>query len=94
MNVEIYFSSSEIREILKNNNYVIKTIDSYRSENTYHNNITYVDTKIEIAYLKNNKPSKEILDQEECRIIEEWGINNVFQEFFNNKIKKLLINQQ
>lgn len=83
--LNIYFTDDEMQKFLTKKGYHIEEIDTYRSENVYHNRVEYYDTKSIIAY----KTRPKLKDNEQRRVESDYGIEKVFSEELKKAILEL-----
>jgi hypothetical protein len=88
MKLELHFSEDEMIDYLNKNNYEIADVDTWYSENIYHNKVMTLDCKVKIAY----KPSvgsyvfEKISGKNRTQILSEHGVEKVFKELIKHRI--------
>lgn len=87
MELKLYFSEEEMIDYLKKKGYTIEEVDSWYSQNEYHNRVEHYDCKVKIAYAYRERPSNTELEGDNYSINSKYGIENVFK----NKIKKRIL---
>ena len=85
------FSQDEIIQCLRHIGYIVKEIETYKIYNHYHNQVEYKTCNIFIAYLNNETPDSEILKKDIDSIESKYGLFNVFEKEYKNRIMELFM---
>jgi hypothetical protein len=80
MEVKLYFSEEGMTQFLLKRGYTIDTIQSWKIETEYHNQVTTVKMEVTIAFKK--EQPKELLESHYYSIKSAIGLEKVFQDEF------------
>tara|TARA_R110000851_G_scaffold47424_1_gene115042 strand:- start:22232 stop:22528 length:297 start_codon:yes stop_codon:yes gene_type:complete len=88
-----YYSEEEKVKILEDMGYTVETINTYRSENAYHNKVIYTDTTSTVAYKSTTINIEEFKYSEIYKVEQKIGIKKVFKDLGELALKTLITRQ-
>ena len=87
--MELYFTTEEMIDFLKKNGYTIETIKTWKSHNTYHNQVQDTYHNVEVAYKETfnvfNGPDGMYRDSS----VDAYKIESVFKKVLKEKLLTL-----
>jgi hypothetical protein len=89
MNLEIYFTKEEMCEFLKKEGYTIETIKTWKSYNTYHNNVGETLHNVEIAYVGKFDVFNRVDGAYRDLSVENYKVEKVFKDVLKKKLLNL-----
>ena len=88
-----YYSKEEKIKILEDLGYKVEIIQTWRSENVYHNKVEYTDTTCLVAYKPNLINIEDYIDSDDYKTEGEIGLKHVFDELMEKSLKTLITRQ-
>jgi hypothetical protein len=87
--MELYFTKEEMIDFLKKDGYTIETIKTWKSHNTYHNQVQDTYHNVEVAYKSSfnvfNGPDGTYRDDS----VTNYKVENVFKKVLKEKLLTL-----
>jgi hypothetical protein len=87
--MELYFTKEEMIDFLKKDGYTIETIKTWKSHNTYHNQVQDTYHNVEVGYKGTfdvfNGPDGTYRDDS----VTNYKVENVFKEVLKKKLLTL-----
>jgi len=87
--MEFYFTKEEMIDFLKKNDYIIETIKTWKSYNSYHNQVGETLHNVEVAYKGSfnvfNGPDGTYRDDS----VTNYKVENVFKKVLKEKLLTL-----
>jgi len=87
--MELYFTKEEMIDFLKRDGYTIETIKTWKSQNTYHNQVHETYHNVEVAYKGTfnvfNGPDGTYRDDS----VSSFKIESVFKQVLRKKLLNL-----
>lgn len=89
MNLEIYFTKEEMYGFLKKEGYTIETIKTWKSHNTYHNQVAETIHDVEVAYIGNFDVFNRVDGVYRDQSVDNYKIEKVFKNVMKIKLLNL-----
>jgi hypothetical protein len=87
--MELYFTKEEMIDFLKKDGYTIETIKTWRSYNTYHNQVENTNFNVEVAYKGTFDVFNSVDGSYRDDSVSSFKIESVFKEVLRKKLLNL-----
>lgn len=86
--MNLHFTDKEKESFLKNKNYIIEKITSWRSQNEYHGKVSFIDVELTIAFKEDEPLTEEQLEYAENRL-SGYTVDSIFRKELKKSLLKL-----
>jgi len=87
--MDLYFTKEEMCDFLTKEGYTIETIKTWRSYNTYHNQVENTTYKVEVAYKGTFDVFNSVDGSYRDDSVTNYKVENVFKKVLKEKLLKL-----
>jgi len=87
--MELYFTHEEMTDFLKRDGYTIETIKTWKSQNSYHNQVNDTYHNVEVAYKGTFDVFNNVDGMYRDDSVSSFKIENVFKKVLKEKLLNL-----